>query len=62
MSEQKITWTKDELKEFDKLIEKVGSSHQVTRISARFDMDAFVKLHGREKCDAMWAHLEGGVK
>jgi hypothetical protein len=52
------TWTDAELKEFDKLIDEVSSRNQVTRISGRFAMQKFVETHGKEKCDAMWSHLE----
>lgn len=58
MSDQP-TWTKEELKQFDKLVDLVSSRNQLTRIAARLDMDKFIKEHGKEKCDAMWAHLEG---
>lgn len=62
MTEQKITWTKAELKEFDELCDATISAHQVTRISGRMEMNKFIARHGKEKCDAMWAHLEGGAK
>lgn len=56
-----VTWSKEELKEFDGLVDKVSSRNQVTRIQARMvEMPAFIEKHGKEKCDAMWAHLEGG--
>lgn len=61
MSDMK--WTKAELKEFDGLVDKVSSRNQVTRIQARMvEMPEFIKKHGKEKCDAMWAHLEGDSK
>jgi hypothetical protein len=53
----KPTFTEDELKEFDALTWRMGSRDQVARISARMDMNKFVKTHGKEKCDAMWAVL-----
>lgn len=57
-----IEWTKDEIKEFDRLCDATGSRDQVRRIAARLDMDSFISKHGKEKCDAMWAHLESGGK
>jgi hypothetical protein len=51
------TWTADELKEFKRLADLSGSRNQMDRIYARIDMQKFVKLHGKEKCDAMWVHL-----
>lgn len=59
---KKITWTQEEIKEFDRLIDESESPNQVRRISGRLDLDSFIKLHGKEKCDAMWAYLEGGAK
>lgn len=53
-----ITWTDEELREFDALIDGVSSRHQVERIAARLDMRKFVADHGKEKCDAMWEHLQ----
>lgn len=53
-----ITWTKEELAEFDELLEMTSSIHQMSRINARIDMPKFIKKHGKEKCDAMWAHLQ----
>jgi hypothetical protein len=53
-----ITWTEGELREFDELVDMVSDRHQVTRISGRLQMDEFIKKHGKDKCDAMFAHLE----
>ncbi len=54
-----ITWTAKELAEFEALIDRVSSRNQMTRITARItDMPAFIAKHGKEKCDAMWAHLQ----
>ncbi|ELQ8317587.1 TPA: hypothetical protein L6A34_31420 [Pseudomonas aeruginosa] len=53
-------WTKTEITEFDKLVDAVSSRDQVKRIEARMDMSSFVAKHGKEKCDAMFAHLEAG--
>lgn len=50
-------WTPEELKEFSKLVDMSGSSDQIDRINARIEMPEFVKLHGDDKCKAMWAHL-----
>lgn len=55
-------WTKAEITEFDKLVDAVSSRDQVKRIEARMDMSSFVAKHGKEKCDAMFAHLEAGGK
>lgn len=52
-----ITWTNEELGEFDRLIDGQSSRNQMTRIVARLEMQSFIKKHGKEKCDAMWAHL-----
>jgi hypothetical protein len=55
---KEITWTPEELAEFDRLIDGQSSRVQMTRLNARLDLDKFIKAHGKEKCDAMWAHLE----
>jgi len=55
-----ITWTKEEIQEFDRLVEMTSSRHQLTRITGRMDMATFIIKHGKEKCDAMWEHLENG--
>lgn len=55
MAEQ--NWTKEELKEFDRLSWESSSRDQVERISGRMELSAFVKKHGEEKCDAMFAFL-----
>lgn len=52
------TWTEEELREFDRLVDDVSSRNQLTRIDARLKMTAFVEEHGKEKCDAMFAYLE----
>ena len=51
------TWTKEELAEFDSLINAVSSSDQMERIIARLDMPKFIEKHGKARCDAMYAHL-----
>lgn len=52
-----ITWTPEELKEFDRLTWDVCSIHQMKRIEGRIAMPKFVEKHGKEKCDAMFAYL-----
>lgn len=52
------TWTDNELAEFDKLVDDVSSRDQGTRSVARLKLNAFVKEHSKEKCDAMFAYLE----
>jgi hypothetical protein len=54
-----VSYTPEELAVFDQLLDAVGSYDQVTRINGRLDMHAFVNLHGKEKCDAMFFQLEG---
>lgn len=60
--DNKITWTKDELKEFDSLIDKVSSKSQMDWIEGRIDMKKFVEKHGKEKCNAMYVHLGGKAR
>ncbi len=55
-------WTAEELREFDELLDMTGSQNQVTRINGRLDMNKFVAMHGNEKCDAMYVHLESKGK
>lgn len=57
-----ITWTPEELAEFDRLIDLTSSRNQMDRIHARFEMPKFIEKHGKAKCDAMWAHLEAERK
>ncbi len=57
-----MKWTKEEISKFDRLVDGISSSNQVDRISCRLDMHLFIKEHGKEKCDAMFAHLEAGGK
>lgn len=57
-----VKWTKEELARFDKLLDVCASPRQLNRISGRLDMNAFVKEHGKEKCDAMFKHLEKASK
>lgn len=51
-------WTDDELKEFDQITSDLSSLHQMERISARLAVNAFVKKHGKAKCDAMFEELK----
>lgn len=55
---KEIAWTPEELDEFDCLVDTASDANQVTRISGRLALTAFSKLHSKEKCDAMWAHLQ----
>lgn len=55
-------WTKEEITEFDRLADLQCSQLQMDRISARIAMRDFIAEHGKEKCDAMWNHLESGGK
>jgi hypothetical protein len=57
-----LEWTEEEIKEFDRLLGETGSRNQLERIIGRLDMTKFVEKHGKEKCDAMFAHLEGHKK
>lgn len=51
-------YTKELLKEFDRLTMKACSQNQMDRIGAHFDMGRFVEKHGKEVCDAMFAELK----
>lgn len=51
-------YTKDELKRFDALTNEMSSPRQMARITARMAVDQFVKEHGKEKCDTMFAVLQ----
>lgn len=53
-----VTYTEDDIKEFDRLCENTGSGDQVTRITARMTLRKFVAQHGKPKCDAMYAELD----
>lgn len=55
-----VIWTEEELRQFDRLVDDVSSRDQLKRITGRIDMMAFIKEHGKEKCDAMCAYLENG--
>lgn len=51
-----ITWTDDDLVCFDQLVRSQTSCDGKSRL------EAFEKVHGREKCGAMFAHLESMSK
>ena len=53
-----VTYTKEELDEFDMLTSANSSPHQVERIMARLDLRKFVAEHGKDKCDAMFAEIQ----
>lgn len=54
---QTTTWTKEEIKAFESLVDGTSSRDQVARIGARLDMGKFVAQHGKEKCDAMFLEI-----
>lgn len=55
-----VTWTKDEIQEFDRVTLAMSSHDQVIRIGGRLDIQKLISKHGKEKCDAMFAHLDAG--
>ena len=55
--EAEVTWTPEELREFDDLTMKLSSKRQMDRIEARLDLPKFMERVGKEKCDAMFAYL-----
>lgn len=52
-----ITYTKEEFDEFKRIYIATGSYDGGKRVIARIDMSAFIKNHGKDKCDAMHAKL-----
>jgi hypothetical protein len=52
-----ITWTPEELREFDRISTLMSSRDQMDRIRGRIEIKPFVAQHGKEKCDAMFQHL-----
>ena len=50
-------YSASELREFDRLTDRCSSHDQMTRISARLDLEKFIKKHGKEKCDVMWQEI-----
>ena len=57
-----MKWSKEEISEFDSLVEAASSPSQMERLRSRLDMPKFIAAHGKEKCYAMFAHLESGGK
>ena len=57
-----VTYSPTELNEFRKLVEGAESRNQVTRISARLEMNLFVEQVGKEKCDAMFEVLKQEIE
>lgn len=53
----KVEYTEEEFTEFTRLVHGMESLDQVARISSRLNMSAFIKEHGKEKFDAMFADL-----
>lgn len=51
-------YTAAEFRQFDRLTNNASSQNQLTRIQARLHLTAFVKEHGKEKCDLMWAAIQ----
>lgn len=51
------TYTREMLEEFDQITLQASSRDQVTRISGRLALNHFIKKHGKEVCDAMFAEL-----
>jgi serine/threonine protein kinase HipA of HipAB toxin-antitoxin module len=57
MTKTKNPWTAAELRRFDQLTEATSSPNGHTRVIARLDLKKFVEEVGKDKCDAMYAHL-----
>lgn len=51
-------YTAAEFTQFDRLTRNTSSQNQLTRIKARLDLTAFIKEHGKEKCDIMWVAIQ----
>lgn len=52
-------YTKEELREFDRITNMLSSPRQMVRLDARLTLvPAFVEKHGKEKCDAMFEVLK----
>lgn len=54
----KPQYTEAMLAKFDRLTNRMSSRDQMTRIRARLEVDAFVKEHGKDVCDAMFERLK----
>jgi hypothetical protein len=52
-----IEYTKEEFKQFKRLVEMQESPIQITRITGRLDMQKFIEKVGKEKCDVMFTDL-----
>lgn len=52
-----ITYSKEDYDAFKRLYIATGSYDQTKRINACMVMAAFIKGHGRDKCDAMFDKL-----
>lgn len=51
-------YTRALLRKFARLTEKTSSRDQMARISARLDLERFIKEHGKDTCDAMWTEIK----
>lgn len=51
-------WTEKELREFDRITLLESSQNQMERIEGRLAVSRFVKDHGREKCEAIFAEIK----
>lgn len=51
------SYTKEELREFDRITDRLSGRSQLDRIDARFDLKRFIEKHGKEKCDEMFQEL-----
>ena len=49
-----ITYTDEEISEFETLVLMGESQDQMDRINSRLEMPLFIEKHGREKCDLMF--------
>lgn len=58
MTTKEKAYTAAELQRFDRLTMKLSSRDQMDRITGRIDIDKFIKEHGKDKCDAMFAALK----
>jgi hypothetical protein len=57
-----IEYTKAELDAFRMLVEQGESPRQMERIHSRLEMPKFIKMVGKEKCDAMLEVLKKEVR
>lgn len=54
-----ISWTKEEITEFNRLFQLSGGT-QMDRIESRLKMPHFVAVTGNDKCEAMYHHISNG--